>query len=198
MERCDRVEIWRQPLFLRPHQLDLFGRAGSVTSIVQPDKYHIRVADNDGGIVRLLRDVYPRVRDAVVCMTTAAHLHDLLPGLPTPLWLGVPLRVHVPQRGKAELHVLRWSNSPAFDVGVEQIEFRDVTLLRTTRERTIVDLVRYARRLGGSATAARCLRAYSAVGGREADVRRMADAVRLPRPARVVLDVLLAGMDAAS
>ncbi|WP_338665912.1 hypothetical protein VQH23_12175 [Pararoseomonas sp. SCSIO 73927] len=131
-------------------------------------------------------------------MTTAAHLHDLLPGLSDPLWLGVPLRVHVPQRDPAELHVLRWSNHPAFEVGVERTVFQDVVIMCTTRERTLVDLVRYRRRLGGPAVAARCLRAYSAAGGRRATVRSMADATRMPHPARLVLETLLDGMDAAS
>jgi hypothetical protein len=198
MERCRSIKVWRRVLVIEPFQPDLFGQAWSDAS-PQPGKAGLSQSPGcGGGIGELLRDVYPKIRGSVVCMSTAAQLHDMLPGLSAPLWLGAPLGVHVPRRDRAELHVLRWSNRPAFDVGVEWAEFHDITLLRTTRERTIVDLVRYGRHLGGSAVAARCLRAYSAAGGREADVRRMADAVRLPRPARVVLDVLLAGMDGAS
>ena len=188
MECCDRAEVWRQPLFLRPTQLELFGRAGQGASSAEAGVCPVGTSDDSGAIGRLLRDVYPRVRGAVICMTTAAHLHDLLPGLPTPLWLGVPLRVHVPRWGRTELRVLRWSNRPAFELGVEVAEFCDVTLLRTSRERTIVDLLRYGRHLGGAATAARCLRVYSATGGRETDVRNMA---------RLVLDALLGGIGAA-
>jgi predicted transcriptional regulator of viral defense system len=106
--------------------------------------------------------------------------------------------VHVPKRDPADFRVLRWSNRPSFEVGVEHVSIRDVSFRCTTRERTLVDLVRYGRHLGGLATAARSLHAYSAAGGRGAAVRCMADAMRIPRPARLGLDALLLGMDNAS
>ncbi|PZR12910.1 MAG: hypothetical protein DI532_12125 [Azospirillum brasilense] len=195
MEQGDaRREVWRQPLFLRPLQLELFGGAEAGPHARGDGGASVPLDDAGSSIARLLNDIYPKVRGGVVCMVSAARLQDLLPGLSGPLWLGVPLHTHFPRRDPADLRVLHWSNRPAFEVGIEQAVFCDVTIAVTSRERTIVDLVRYGRRVGGSATAARCLRAYVAAGGSREAVWGMADAMRMPHPARLALDVLLQGL----
>ena len=139
-------------------------------------------------------DCYSRVRGAVVCMHTAARLHGLLSGASRTLWLGAPLRVHVPRRDRADLRVIRWSNRQAFEVGVEETSFPEGAVRCTTPERTLIDLVRYGRHAGGTATAVRCARAYFESGGTEASVGAVADALRISRPARVILETLLLGM----
>ena len=139
-------------------------------------------------------DCYSRVRGAVVCMHTAARLHGLLAGASRTLWLGAPLRVHVPRRDRADLRVIRWSNGQAFEVGVEEISFPESAVRCTSPERTLVDLVRYGRHAGGTTTAVRCARAYFEAGGTEASVGAVADALRISRPARVILETLLLGM----
>ena len=139
-------------------------------------------------------ECYYRVRGAVVCMHTATHLHGLLQGPPRTLWLGAPLRVYVPKHDPAGLQVIRWSNQQAFDVGIEDMLVPDGIVRCTTPERTVVDLVRYSRHAGGTTTAVRCLRAYIGAGGNETRIREIADALRVSRPARVVLDALLLGV----
>lgn len=139
-------------------------------------------------------DCYSRVRGAVVCMHTAARLHGLVAGGSSALWLGAPLRVHVPRRDRADLRVIRWSNHQAFEVGVEEISFSECAIRCTTPERTLIDLVRYGRHAGGTTTAVRYARAYFDAGGTEASVRAVADALRISRPARVILETLLLGV----
>lgn len=195
MERRDASgEVWRQPLFLRPLQLEMFDGVQVGPHVRRDVGASVPLDDAGPSIGRLLNDIFPKVRGGVVCMITAAQFQDLLPGLSGPLWLGVPLRTHFPKRDPADLRVLHWSNRPAFEVGVEEAVFCDVTIVVTSRERTIVDLVRYGRHVGGSAAAARCLWAYVTAGGSRKALRDMADAMCMPRPARLVLDVLLNGM----
>jgi len=185
MERCEAgTEIWGRPSLRYGRQGDLFPSHGDDPVVVE--------ARDAPGIGML--ECYCRVRGAVVCMHTAAHLHGLLQGPPRTLWLGVPLRVYVPRHDPAGLQVIRWSNRQAFDVGVEEMPVPDGIVRRTTPERTIIDLVRYSRHAGGTTTAVRCLRAYIGAGGSETRIREIADALQVSRPAWVVLDALLLGV----
>lgn len=190
MDRAsDSRAPWLDPLFRCPAQLDLFYGApeiisgcngGSCSSLVMLEAATARI-----------RDIYPRVRGGVVCMLSAAQIHRLSSTGEGALWLGVPLRVHVPRRDPSSLRILRWSNRTAFEVGVEEVGFDEITIRCTTPERTVVDLLRYGRHLGGLATAAQCLRAYTASGGDHKAIRDIADAVRVPHAARLILDALL-------
>ena len=180
---------WPEPLFRHPAQLDLFCRVQGCTPACdgrEPPPLACLQTTTDR-----IRDIYPRVRGGVVCMVSAAQIHSLLSAVDDTLWLGVPLRTHVPRRDPSVLRTLRWSNRPAFEVGVGEVGLGDLTILCTTPERTVVDLFRYGRHLGGSATAAHCLWAYTATGGSHKAICDMADAVRIPRPARLILDALL-------
>jgi len=180
---------WLEPPFRHPTQLDLFcGAHGCISAYDGRDRPPlVRLETTTARI----RDIYPRVRGGVVCMVSAAQIHSLSSAVDSALWLGVPLRIHVPKRDPSVLRTLRWSNRPAFEVGVEEVGLGGITILCTTRERTVVDLLRYGRHLGGSAEAAHCLRAYAATGGSSEAIRDIADAVRIPRPARLILDALL-------
>ena len=197
--QCSEVKPWagEEGLFRCGIQDDLFPDEGSFVDGREPG--HPSLARDAGDTPgRLMLDCYSRVRGAVVCMHTAARLHGLLADTSRTLWLGAPLRVHVPRRDRADLRVIRWSNHPAFEVGVEDASFAESTVRCTNAERTLVDLVRYGRHAGGTTTAAKCARAYFEAGGTEASVRAVAEALRISRPARVILETLLLGVGSRS
>jgi len=189
------AEVRGEPLRQRCAQLDLFGHcadegdeAGNCRPLSLP-------WDCNGSPALQILQTYSRVRGAVVSMVTAAHLHGLLSGPPGTLWLGVPLKVYVPKFEPSELRTIRWSNRQAFEVGVADMPVPDAVVRCTTRERTVVDLVRYSRYVGGTAAAVRCLRAYAGSGGSEARIREVVDALRVSQPARFVLDTLLLSLE---
>ncbi|PZR09200.1 MAG: hypothetical protein DI532_20605 [Azospirillum brasilense] len=184
-----------EPLRHRRAQLDLFGQCDE-ESVGAAGCGPLALSWNTDaclGVATL--ETYSRVRGAVVSMVTAAHFHGLLSGPPGALWLGVPLKVYVPKLGPDELRIIRWSNRQAFGIGVTDVPVPKGIVRCTTRERTIVDLVRYGRYVGGTAAAVSCLRAYAGSGGTEEGIRKVVDALRVSRPARFVLDTLLLGME---
>ncbi|MGI4951351.1 MAG: type IV toxin-antitoxin system AbiEi family antitoxin domain-containing protein [Janthinobacterium lividum] len=148
-----------------------------------------------GGYLPL--DVCVQNPRAVMCMLTAARFLGLLNDEPLSLWLGVPLRAYVMKRGAPALRVLRWSDVASFNVGVQDTVVGGARVRHTTPERTVIDLVRYGRHVGGSGIALACLRSYAALGGTALQVREMAHAIRVPAQAKVVLDTLLLSMDGA-
>jgi predicted transcriptional regulator of viral defense system len=192
MRRAGRVSVEEEALFHCSGQMDLFLSRGG-TAAIHDHGLPSPGQDTFDPAGYAMLDLYSRVRGAVVCMHTAACLHGLLGGPPRILWLGVPLRVHVPKGNPTTFQTIRWSNRQAFDVGVNDLPVPSAIVRCTSPERTIIDLVRYGRRVGGTTSAARCLKVYLEHGGSENRVRRVADDLRVSRPALVILDALLLG-----
>lgn len=185
----------KQPLTPPPapcRQLDLFGIAADrPRGSIAPEEHPLLHGTAPEFLA--LAEAFSRTPQAVACMLTAARLQGLLPDAPDRVWLGAPLRVYVPKTGPAPARVLRWSNAQAFHAGVQRVVLHDVTILLTGPARTVVDLVRYRRHVGGVEAASQCLRTFSRAGGTPTDLRSAAAAVGMPQRAQDALDLLILG-----
>lgn len=136
-----------------------------------------------------------RATGALVCLTTAAHLCGLLDEPEDIVWIARPVGARVPKRGTAREQVVHWRNPGAFEVGVVQDVVCGVEVRRTDPARTVVDVFRYARYVGGEETALRIGSRFLRQGGDPASVLVTAQAVGTPRK---TLSALGAFLDAGS
>lgn len=90
-----------------------------------------------------------RAPRATVCLLTASWLCGLADTPPPITWLALPVGAHIPRPGSSQEQFIHWSYQGAFDKGVLRDEICGVSLLRTGPARTVLDLVRYSRYLGG-------------------------------------------------
>ena len=132
-----------------------------------------------------------RMPRAVACLASAAHLSGLVEDIPGTLWLALPVGAHEGRPGSTPQRVLRWSFAGAFDVGVVDKKICGVRVRHTGPERTIVDLVRYGRRVGGPEPGILAARRYVATGGAMEDVVAMAAALEVPGGTVRVLETLV-------
>jgi len=181
------------PLATRCVQPDLFSAAGgqpgasTLPGDPSPDP------GETSPEVLAIADACCRTPQAIVCMLSAASLLRLLPDASARVWLGAPLRIYIP-RTATPPRVLRWSNDKAFYVGVQTVMLHGVTVPHTGPARTVIDLVRYGRHVGGVEAATRCLRSYTSGGGTAAELQATASAVGMPRRAQEILDLLVLGV----
>lgn len=132
-----------------------------------------------------------RMPRAVVCLTTAAHFEVLVDEPPAVTWLALPLQVHDAKAGDTPHRTLRWSYEGAFDVGVVDDEVCGVPIRRTGPARTVVDLVRYARHIGGDDIGIEAGRRFTSAGGDPDEILATAKALRTPSAAMHTLEVLV-------
>ncbi|WAS93378.1 type IV toxin-antitoxin system AbiEi family antitoxin domain-containing protein [Nannocystis punicea] len=93
-----------------------------------------------------------RSPSAVVCLLTAAIFYDLTTGFERGTWLFVPKGGSRPRSRVRELHVVQTSErfiDPAHDVdnGIASVEVHGVDLRITGPDRTVLDLLRYPKRV---------------------------------------------------
>ena len=135
-----------------------------------------------------------RMPRAVVCLTSAAHFEVLVDEPPPLTWLAMPLQVHAAKVGRVPHRVLRWSYDGAFDVGVVEDTVCGVPIRRTTGARTVVDLIRYGRHVGGEALGIEAGRRFATAGGDIAEVSGIARQLRAPAAAMRTLEVMMASL----
>ena len=124
-----------------------------------------------------------RLPRAVVCMETAARLAGLGVGVGAPMWLGVPNGFHKNVLDPLPHRLLSWSWKGALEVGVVTSEVCGVPVRMTGPARTVVDLFRYARHVGGDEPGLTALRGLMRSGGSGEDVLTMARATLAPEGA---------------
>jgi hypothetical protein len=132
---------------VQPQAISDAVRAGVVTKAA-PGAYYLTlsVAPPERLAIAVACVRAPR---GTVCLLTAAWLCGLADA-PSPItWLALPVGAHIPRPGNGQEQFIHWSYDGAFDVGVVSDEVCGVRLLRTDPSRTIVDLFRYSRYLGG-------------------------------------------------
>lgn len=131
-----------------------------------------------------------RMRRGVACLGTAAYLCGLTEELVAPIWMALPLRAHEAKAGDVAVRALRWSYEGAFERGLEEQTVCGTLVRHTGAGRTILDLIRYARLLGGPEFGIAAARKFVAAGGDFADVLGLADEMKPPKEAMRVLSVL--------
>lgn len=177
---------------IRPQAIADALRAGQVAK-TRDGAYFVPGAEPRRDLVDLA-GACTRMPRAVVCLLSAAHLEGLADGAPPQLWLALPQGVHATTVGDTPRHVLRWSYDGAFEVGVIEDEVCGVTLRRTNAVRTIVDLFRYSKHLGGLGAGIGAARRHVAKGGRTTDFLVVAEALQVPSSTMRDLQVAAAAM----
>jgi hypothetical protein len=153
-------------------------RAGIVVRAA-PGAYHLPV--NRQPSTRLAIAVAcARSPRATVCLLSAAYLCSLVDDPPAATWLALPVGAHAPKQGQMPEQILRWSYAGAFEAGVVTDEICGVHLRRTDAPRTIVDLLRYARHLGGEDAGMQAGARYVRQGGDPAAVLEVAGRLATP------------------
>ncbi|WP_426954579.1 type IV toxin-antitoxin system AbiEi family antitoxin domain-containing protein [Muricoccus radiodurans] len=163
---------------IRPQAIADALRAGQVAK-TQEGAYFVPGAEPRRDLVDLA-GACTRMPRAVVCLLSAAHLSGLVDEAPPKLWLALPQGVHATTVGDTPRHVLRWSYEGAFEVGVIEDEVCGVAIRRTNAVRTVVDLLRYSKHVGGIGAGIHAARRYVATGGRATDFLVVAETLQVP------------------
>jgi hypothetical protein len=127
---------------------------------------------------------------AVACLLSAAYLSKLLDDPPPDIWLVLPLGTHAAKPGKTPQRIFRWSYEGALDAGIFEGELCGVRFRHTGPARTVVDLIRYARHVGGADPGIRAAKRFVAAGGDIDEVRVISKCVGAPRDTVRVLAML--------
>jgi predicted transcriptional regulator of viral defense system len=131
-----------------------------------------------------------RMPRGVACLISSAYLCGLADELSRPIWMALPLQAHEAKAGEVPMRVLRWSYRGAFERGIEESHVCGVLVRHTGAARTILDLIRYARHLGGPDMGIAAARRFVANGGAFGDVLALAEEMKPPKEAAGILSVL--------
>lgn len=133
-----------------------------------------------------------RAPRAVVCLLSAASVHDLTDELPTAVQIAVPRRTWPPKIDYPPVEVFVWDPA-TFEIGVEQVEAAPGEPVRVySPARTVVDLMRMRRKLGESVAHIALRRYLSRRDARVSELVELARALAVLGPVRAAVDVLQA------
>ena len=133
-----------------------------------------------------------RSSKGVICLSSAAYLCGLIDELPPMVWLALPTGAHVPQQQGRTQSVINWAYRGAFEVGIVSDTLLGVPIRYTSAERTLVDLVRYARYMRSDLVARDVMARFVQQGGDPARVMEVAQALPTPAVAMRGLEAILA------
>lgn len=129
-----------------------------------------------------------RTPRAIVCCVSAAVVHELTDEMPAATQIAVPKRSHAPQIDYPPVTVFRFEER-TFGVGLSSFEAAPDEWVRIyDAARTVVDLMRFRRRLGEPVAHA-ALHRYLASGARPALLLEYAQSLGSLGPMRAALDV---------
>jgi len=134
-----------------------------------------------------------RTPRAVVCLLSAAAVHDLTDEIPAAVEIAVPRSSRPPRISFPPARIFRFEPS-TFELGLTHVEAAPGELVRIyDPARTVVDLMRLRHRLGAS-TALVALHRYLRRGdARPAELLKVAADLRVYGPVLQALDVASAG-----
>jgi len=144
-----------------------------------PGVYHLADLDTPPALLAIAT-ASVRAPRAVVCLTTAAYVGGLLEDAPSTTWIALPLGSRTPQQDGGNEQVVRWSYRGALEVGLTRETICGVEVTLTDPARTVVDLFRYARYVGGEETAIRAGTGFLRRGGDPAAILATADILTTP------------------
>jgi len=133
-----------------------------------------------------------RAPRAVVCLLSAAAVHDLTDELPVAVQIAVPRRTWPPKIDHPPVEVFVWDPA-TFGLGLETVEAAPGERVRVySPMRTAVDLMRMRRKLGESVAHIALRRYLARRDARVADLIDLADALDVLGPVRSAVDILAA------
>jgi predicted transcriptional regulator of viral defense system len=190
--------VWRssklRSMGIRPQAISNALRAGQISQVSKGFYYR---ADTgvDPEFASLVAACH-RMPQGVACLLSAAHLVGLVEHAPKQPWIALPANAHgSTARGQAG-RLLRWTYDGAFEAGIVERRIGSTSIKLTGPARTVVDLVRYGRHLGGLEPAAEATRRFVASGGAFADVAAVAMQLRVPEETLRRLETLQVAMAA--
>ena len=125
---------------------------------------------------------------AIVCCVSAATIHELTDEMPPAVQIAVPKRSHLPEIDYPPVMVFRFEER-TFELGLSSFEAAPDERVRVyDPARTVVDLMRFRRRLGEPMAHA-ALHRYLSSGARPALLLEYAEALGSLGPMRAALDV---------
>ncbi|GGK96006.1 transcriptional regulator [Mangrovihabitans endophyticus] len=166
-------------------------------------------ARDGGGLVELSRGVfrradapaaaYPdllavslRAPRAVVCLLSAAAVHDLTDEIPMAVQIAVPRGTWPPKLDHPPVEVFVWDPA-TFELGLDSVEVAPGERVRIySPGRTAVDLMRMRNKLGESVAHIALRRYLARRDARVADLFAYAKALDVLGPVRAAVDVLAA------
>lgn len=126
---------------------------------------------------------------AIVCCVSAAALHELTDEMPPAVQIAVPKRSHTPVIDYPPVTVFRFEET-TFELGLSSFEAGPGEAVRIyDATRTVVDLMRFRRRLGEPIAHVALNRYLSSPGARPALLLQYAEALGTFGPVRAALDV---------
>ena len=153
-------------------------RAGVVIRAA-PGAYHLPVTGPPSARLAIAVACIRSSR-ATVCLLSAAWLCGLVDEPSSTTWLALPVGAHTPRRGYMPEQILRWSYAGAFEEGVVTEEICGVVVRHTDAPRTVVDLLRYARYLGGEDVGLQAGARYVRQGGDPVAILGVANRMATP------------------
>ncbi|WP_159621971.1 type IV toxin-antitoxin system AbiEi family antitoxin domain-containing protein [Ruania rhizosphaerae] len=161
---------------------------------------------DDGRIIELSRGVFRRADAppasypdmiavshrsprAILCCVSAAVIHDLTDEMPPSVQIAVPRRTHTPVITYPPVAVFRFDEA-TFELGLTSFEAGPGEPVRIyDAARTVVDLMRFRKRLGEPIAHAALHRYLAAPGSRPVLLLEYAEALGTFGPTRAALDV---------
>lgn len=126
---------------------------------------------------------------AIVCCVSAATVHELTDEMPPSVQIAVPKRSHAPRIDYPPVTVFRFVES-TFELGLSSFDAGPGESVRIyDAARTVVDLMRFRRRLGEPIAHAALYRYLAVPGARPALLLKYAEALGTFGPMRAALDV---------
>lgn len=126
---------------------------------------------------------------AVVCLLSAAAVHDLTDEIPSAVQIAVPRASHPPRISFPPTAVLRFEQS-TFELGLSHVEAAPGESVRIyDPPRTVVDLMRLRHRIGAPIALAALHRYLRRRDARPAELLKAAAELRVYGPVRQALDV---------
>ena len=128
----------------------------------------------------------------MVCLLSAAAVHDLTDEIPTAVQIALPRRTWPPKLDQPPVEVFLWDPA-TFELGLAAVEVAPGEWARIySPGRTVVDLMRMRHKLGESVAHVAVRRYLSRRDARVADLMTYAKALDVLGPVRAVIDVLSA------
>lgn len=170
------------------HPRDLYGWRDS-GQIVELSRGVFRRADAPPASSPDMIAVAHRAPRAIVCGVSAAAIHELTDEMPPSVQIAVPKRSHSPAIAYPPVTVFRFDEA-SFELGLASFEAGPGEAVRIyDAARTVVDLMRFRRRLGEPIAHAALHRYLAAPGARPALLLEYAAALGTFGPMRAALDI---------
>jgi predicted transcriptional regulator of viral defense system len=88
--------------------------------------------------------VCARVPQAIICLLSALHVHELGTQLPREVWIAIPHKARAPRLPELPTRIVRFSG-PSLRYGIQAVQLEGIPARITSPARTIVDCFRFRR-----------------------------------------------------